>query len=166
NTVLEATDWLLKRSQIDGGEPNTVPPLRQNAFGGSFGGPVPHIKDFFFFGNYSGVRESSAIATGTTINTEIPVLPTDRSAASLATAFFPGGLPEGTSIDPVALAWLNLPASKCPGFNDGTHCIPSLPGTAGVVGGITTLAPLDLSSVGAFRDNQFTVTSDKKFGVN
>src|SRR5208283_5288744 len=61
-------------------------------------------------------------------------------------------------------AWLNLPASKCPGFNDGTHCIPSLPGTAGVVGGVTNLAGLVRSSAGVFHDNQYTVTSDKKFG--
>jgi Carboxypeptidase regulatory-like domain/TonB dependent receptor len=159
NNEMNANDWFLKQSEILSGTPNVAPVLRQNAFGASIGGPVPGIKNFFFFGNYSGVQEASGIATGTTIDTEIPVLPMNRSAASLETAF---GVPR---IDPVALAWLNLPASSCPGFNDGVHCIPSLPGTPGVVNGVTNLASLHLSSVGYFHDNQFTVTTDKRFGT-
>jgi len=158
NDIMNANDWFLKQSQVSSGQHNNAPRLRQNAFGASVGGPVPGIKNFFFFGNYSGVREASGIASGTTIDTEIPVLPTNRSAASLESAF---GVPR---IDPVALNWLNLPASKCPGFNDGAHCIPSLPGTAGIVGGLTNLASLHLSSLGTFHDNQFTVTTDIKFG--
>ncbi|MGA7928363.1 MAG: TonB-dependent receptor [Candidatus Sulfotelmatobacter sp.] len=166
NPVLDANDYFLKQGEIAAGTPNTPPVLRQNAFGGSIGGPVPLIKNFFFFGNYSGVREASGIATGTTIQTSIPVLPAVRSAGNLISAFFPGGvLPAGyTQLDPVALAFLNLPASACPGFNDGTHCIPTLPGTPGNTNGVTNLAPLDISSVGVFHDNQFTVTTDKKFG--
>jgi hypothetical protein len=160
NPVLDANDYFLKQAELAGGEKNKAPVLRQNAFGASIGGPVPFIKNFFFFGNYSGVREASAIAAGTTIQTQIPVLPTDRSAASLESAF---GV---SSIDPVALAWMNLPASACPGFNDRTHCIPSLPGIPGVVGGVTNLATLDIASVGVFHDNQFTVTTDKRFGSN
>jgi hypothetical protein len=159
NNIMDANDWFLKQSEVLAGTPQNAPVLRQNAFGASIGGPVPGIKNFFFFGNYSGVREASAIASGTTIDTQMPVLPASRTAASLESAF---GVPR---IDPVALAWLNLPASKCPGFNDGVHCIPSLPGTPGVVGGVTTLAPLHLASVGVFHDNQYTVTTDKKFGA-
>ncbi len=162
NSVLDANDPFLKGSQLAAGEPNTAPVLRQNAFGASVGGPVPGIKDFFFFGNYSGVREASAIAAGTVINTDLPVLPADRSAANLMSVF-------GVSkIDPVALAWLNLPASKCPGFNDGVHCIPTIPGIPGetLVNGVltTTLGPLNLSSLGVFHDNQYTITADKKIG--
>jgi hypothetical protein len=160
NPVLDANDYFLKQGELAAGQSNTAPVLRQNAFGASVGGPVPFIKNFFFFGNYSGVREASAIATGTTIQTNIPVLPSNRSAANLQSTF---GVP---SIDPVALAFLNLPASACPGFNDGTYCIPSLPGTPGNTAGVTNLAPLDISSVGVFHDNQFTVTTDKKFGLN
>jgi hypothetical protein len=166
NPVLDANDYFLKESQLGSGVSNTAPVLRQNAYGASFGGPVPFIKNFFFFGNYSGVREASAIAQGTTIFTQIPILPAVRSAANLTSAFFPGGLPAGyTGLDPVALKWLNLSPSDCPGFNDGVNCIPSLPGTPGLnASGQTNLAPLSVSSLGVFHDNQFTVTTDKKFG--
>ncbi|HET9408627.1 MAG TPA: TonB-dependent receptor [Candidatus Sulfotelmatobacter sp.] len=160
NNLLDANDWFLKRSELTAQppKPNKAPVLRQNAFGASFGGPVPGIKNFFFFGNYSGVREASAIAKGTTISTSIPILPSSRDAATLMSTF---GV---TSIDPVALAWLNLPASKCPGFNDGTHCIPSLPGTPGVVAGATNTATLQLAALGTYADDQFTITVDKKIG--
>ena len=34
-----------------------VTPLRQNQFGGYFGGPIPHLRDrAFFFGSYEGLR--------------------------------------------------------------------------------------------------------------
>jgi len=108
NNLFDANDWFLRRFELQNGEKTKAPVLRQNAFGASIGGPVPGIKNFFFFGNYSGVREASAIASGTTINANIPVLPAQRDAATLMSTF---GVP---SIDPVALAWLNLPASKCP----------------------------------------------------
>ncbi len=165
NPVLDANDYFLKEGQLASGKSNSAPVLRQNAFGASIGGPVPFIKNFFFFGNYSGVREASAIAAGTTIQTQIPVLPTDRSATSLINTFFSGTLPAGyTALDPSAVAWLNLPASFCPGFNDSVHCIPTVTGTAGNTAGATNLGPLNISSVGIFHDNQFTVTTDKKFG--
>lgn len=163
NNILDANDPFLKGTQLAAGEPNKPPVLRQNAFGASVGGPVPGIKDFFFFGNYSGVREASAIASGTVINAEIPALTADRTASTLMSEF-------GVSkIDPVALAWLNLPASKCPGFNDGVHCIPSLTPILGGLPGLdskgdTKLGSLNLSSLGVFHDNQFTVTADKKIG--
>lgn len=160
NEALDANDFFLNRS----GQPTPV--LRQNVFGGSFGGPVPKAKDFFFFGNYQGTRALSGISTGTFISDQIPVLPADRSPASLISSFFPGGLPAGlTSLDPSAVAFLNLPASKCPGFNDGTHCIPSLPGTPGLTGGAVNLGTLSRSLAGPFSENQFTITADKQLGA-
>ncbi len=157
NEALNANDFFLNRS----GQPK--PLLRQNVFGGSFGGPVPKVKDFFFFGNYQGTRALSGISAGTFISNQIPVLPADRSQANLISTFFPGGLPAGyTSLDPSAVAFLNLPASKCPGFNDGTHCIPSLPGTPGLTGTAVNLATLSRSLAGPFSENQFTITTDKQ----
>ncbi len=161
NNVLNANDFFLNRNGQE------RPVLRQNQYGGSIGGPVPSFKNFFFFGNYQGWRAASGIAQGTILNQNIPVLPADRSEANLRSIFFPQGLPPGfTQLNPVALNILNLPASKCPIFNDGTHCIPTLPGAPGVVdaAGTPNRATLSRSAVGTFRDEQFTITMDKQFG--
>jgi hypothetical protein len=162
NSVLNANDFFLNRA----GQPRPV--LRQNQFGGSLGGPVPLVKEFFFFGNYQGTRGASGLSSGTTLSTNIPILPTNRSAANLQSTFFPNGLPPGfTTLDPVAVNLLNLPASKCPSFNDGTYCIPSLAGTPGFatptalrLGRITRSVP------GNIDGDQFTITSDKSLGTN
>ena len=163
NNDLNANDFFLNQS----GEPTPV--LRQNQFGGSFGGPVPKMKDLFFFANYQGTRASSGISTGTLVSTQMPIFPADRSVPSLQATFFPGGLPPGyTSLDSAAVAFLNLPASKCPGFNDGTHCIPTLPGTAGLSdpttpGSAPNLATLSRSLAGPFTDNEYVISIDKQF---
>lgn len=158
NNALNANDWFLNR------EGQQRPVLRQNQFGGSLGGPVPLMKNFFFFMNYQGTRAASGISSGTTINTNITALPADRSPANLQAAFFPDGLPPGfKGLDPSAVAFLNLPASKCPGFNDGTYCIPSLPGTPGLSpSGAVNLANLTRAATGTFDDDQFTITMDKQ----
>jgi hypothetical protein len=156
NNVLNANDFFLNGA----GQPRPV--LKQNQFGASFGGPVPWISDFFFFGNYQGTRARSGISAGTTIATNIPVLPANRSAANLQSIFFPGGLPAGASINPVAVAFLNLSADRCPGFNDGQFCIPSLAGTPGLTGTAVNLARLQRSGVGSFTDDQFTISLDKQ----
>lgn len=158
NNALNANDFFLNRAG------RARPVLRQNQFGGSFGGPVPKIKDFFFFGNYQGWRAASGVSAGTTLGTNIPVLPSNRSEANLRAIFFPGGLPPGfTALDPVALKILNLPASKCPAFSDSSFCIPSLQGTPGFgSSGALNRAFLSRSSVGTFHDDQFTITIDKQ----
>jgi hypothetical protein len=160
NNVLNANDFFLNS------EGQHRPVLRQNQFGGSLGGPIPLTKGAFFFMNYQGTRAASGISAGTNFSTTIPVLPADRSAGNLARVYFPGGLPSGTSINPVAVAFLNLPASKCPGFNDGHFCIPSLPGTAGLTGSSINVAQIARSAVGNFQDDQFTLTADKNIGQN
>jgi hypothetical protein len=137
------------------------PVLRQNQYGGSFGGPVPKSKNFFFFVNYQGTREASGISAGTVLNSQIPVLPTSRDAATLAATFLPAGF-SASQINPVALAYLNLPASKCPLFNDGRFCIPTVAGTPGFSGQSVNLGSVTSSSVGAFQDDQYTLTVDKQ----
>src|SRR5258705_530363 len=133
------------------------PVLRQNQYGGSFGGPVPKSKDFFFFVNYQGTREASGISAGTVLNSQIPVLPASRDAATLAARFLPAGF-SASQINPVALAYLNLPASRCPLFSDGKFCIPTVTPTLNNpnIGNVTA------SSVGAFQDDQYTITVDKQ----
>lgn len=159
NTVFNANDWFLNSQ----GQPR--PELDQNQFGASFGGPVPAVKNFFFFLNYQGTREVSAAggaASGTQMSTSLPILPASRDANTLATDFLAGTGYTTANIDPSALKWLNLPASKCPGFNDGTFCIPTLAGTAGISGGSINTATISRALPGTFNDDQFVVTVDKQ----
>jgi carboxypeptidase family protein/TonB-dependent receptor-like protein len=175
NNVLNANDFFLNRAGTDNNGDGKAdrPLLRQNQFGFSFGGPAPSniggpfksiFKNLFFFTNYQGTRAASGVSTGTQLSTNIPVLPSDRTAASLINTYFPAGLPAGfTSLDPSALAVLNLPASKCSGFSDGKFCIPSLPGTPGFgPTGTINIANLNRSAVGTYTDDQFTITADKQ----
>lgn len=156
NNVFNANDWFLNRAG------KKRPVLRQNQFGASFGGPVPKVKELFFFLNYQGTRANSGISPGTFFTTRIPVLPTTRDAATLATAFLTGTGYTAADIDPTALAFLNLPASKCPGFNDGTHCLPTLAGTPGFTGATLNRAFVSASSLGRYNDDQFVATADKQ----
>jgi len=87
NNVLNANDFFFNAATPQ--VPRPV--LRQNQYGGSFGGPVPKSKDFFFFVNYQGTREESGISAGTVLNSQIPVLPAQRDAATLAATFLPTG---------------------------------------------------------------------------
>jgi hypothetical protein len=157
NNVLNANDFFFNAATPQ--VPRPV--LRQNQYGGSFGGPVPKSKDFFFFVNYQGTREASGISAGTVLNSQIPVLPATRDAATLAATFLPAGF-SASQINPVALAYLNLPASKCPLFNDGRFCIPTVAGTPGFRGQSVNLGTVTSSSVGAFQDDQYTITIDKQ----
>jgi hypothetical protein len=157
NNVLNANDFFFNAATPQ--VPRPV--LRQNQYGGSFGGPVPKSKDFFFFVNYQGTRETSGISAGTVLNSQIPVLPASRDAATLAATFLPAGF-SGSQINPVALAYLNLPASKCPLFNDGRFCIPTVAGTPGFSGQSVNLGTVTSSGVGAFQDDQYTLTVDKQ----
>jgi hypothetical protein len=157
NNVLNANDFFFNAATPQ--VPRPV--LRQNQYGGSFGGPVPKSKDFFFFVNYQGTREASGISAGTVLNSQIPVLPASRDAATLAATFLPAGF-SASQINPVALAYLNLPASKCPLFNDGRFCIPTVAGTPGFSGQSVNLGAVTSSSVGAFQDDQYTLTADKQ----
>jgi len=165
NDVLNANDWFLNQ----GGNPRPV--LRQNQFGAGLGGKVPLIKDFFFFMDYQGTRATSGISTGTFFSTTIPVLPATRDAATLAADFLAGTPYTAANIDPSALKFLNLPAAKCPGFNDGTFCIPSLAGTPGLTTNPTTgvtsvnLARVTSSSIGRYNDDQFITSVDKQIGL-
>jgi Carboxypeptidase regulatory-like domain len=157
NNVLNANDFFFNAATPE--VPRPV--LRQNQYGGSFGGPVPKSKDFFFFVNYQGTREQSGISAGTVLNSQIPVLPKSRDAATLAATFLPPGF-SASQINPVALAYLNLPASKCPLFNDGTFCIPTVAGNPGFSGQSVSLGTVTATSVGKFQDDQFVLTADKQ----
>ena len=141
-----------------GGTPRPV--LKQNQFGGNFGGPVPKLRDTFFFGSYEGTRQRNGVAGG--VSTQFPILPATRDAASLAAAFSANGC--GTTgqpacltasqIDPVAVSLLNLPG-KYNGF-----LVPSGRGTPGnaAFGLFTISSPLQ------FTEDQFNANVDKTIG--
>ena len=180
NDKLNANDFFRNRN----GQPR--PRYRQGVYGASIGGPIwlPHFGEggdalqstqnrHFFFFNYQGTHAASGTAAGTNFATNIPVLPTNRSEANLIATFFPGGLPLGfTNLNPVALAYLNLPGNKCPGFGDA-FCIPTVAPNAGNgaagfhgPGGTLSLGSLNRAALGTFKDNQFTITTDHQITTN
>jgi len=148
NDVLNANEYFLKRA----GQPR--PSIKQNIFGGSFGGPLrPNAKLGFFFVNYQGTRQRSGLSPGTLIGTNLPVIPSDRSPQSLANVFFNGDV---TQLDPVAVALLNVKSNQFGGAGGG-WLIPSLPGTPGSQANFTFSRP------GRFTDDQFTANWDRDF---
>jgi hypothetical protein len=122
------------------------PVLRQNQFGGNFGGPVPKLKDTFFFASYEGTRQTNGVAGSA--EAAFPVLPAQRTEANIESAF---GLAPG-SIDPTALALLNAPG-KFGGF-----LIPSGTGTPGQFGEATFSEPL------LYNEDQFNINVDRLIG--
>ena len=124
------------------------PVLKQNQFGGNFGGPVPKVKDTFVFASYEGTRQINGVAGAA--EADMPVMPADRTEANIESAF---GLAPG-SLSPVALALLNAPG-KYNGF-----LIPSGTGTPGTFGEATFSEPL------LYNEDQFNINVDHNFNVN
>lgn len=153
NDVLNANNYFFNRSGL------ARPSLKQNIFGASAGGPVGFEKFGYFFVNYQGTRQRSGEDNGTYISTVLPILPTDRSQASLSQAFFGNAT---TPIDPVILKLLNFKSNQF-GGGIGGYLIPSLPGTPGVSNGVVNSAPFLYSEPGRYTDNQFTTNWDREF---
>ena len=153
NDALNANDFFLNQSA----QPRPV--LRQNQFGGTIGGPIRRDKTFFF-GSYQGSLQTNGQAPGALASAFLPPLTDDRSAAALGQIFAGqagafGGVavaPDGSNINPVALALLNF---KLP---DGTYAIPTpqtlLPGGVG---------ESIYSIPGKYREDQFSVNLDHNF---
>jgi Carboxypeptidase regulatory-like domain len=166
NTALDANDYFLGKVVV-----------KQNIFGGDIGGPVsPGAKLGYFYFNLQGTRQRSGDSPGTFINTSVPVLPSDRSAANLESVFSSpavAGCPAIplTAIDPVALALLNTPGTQFGG--GGGFLFPTVPGTPGVTqtfnaasstcSSAVNYGPLVLTDPGKFTDNQFTANWDREF---
>src|SRR5437868_9365774 len=149
NDVLNANDFFLNRAGLD------RPSVKQNIFGGSFGGPLgPAAKLGFFFVNYQGTRQRSGLSPGTFISTTIPVLPSVRDDATLdATLESAFGVP---SIDPVIHKLLLFKSNQF-GNTPGGYLIPSITGTVGGTGQFIVSKP------GRFTDDQFTANWDREF---
>jgi len=153
NDVFNANEYFEKRN----GQPRPV--VKQNLFGGSFGGPLGHdAQGGNLFVNYQGTRQESGLSPGALISTVLPVLPADRSAASLSMAAF--GNPF-TPIDPVAFALLNVKSNQFGGAGGG-WLIPSL--AASNPANPAAGAAFNYSQPGRFDDDQFTTSYDRQFG--
>ncbi len=142
NTDLNANDYILKSNGV------ARPVLQQNQFGGSLGGPIAPVLNSFFFVNYEGVRQKNGV-TGS-VSGPFPVLPSTRTAATLASAF---GL-KASDIDPVVVNLLNAPGPY------GGLLFPSGVGAAvGQIGTYSYSKPVTLNSnqVSSRVDADFTV---------
>lgn len=156
NDVLDANDFFLNRN----GQPRPV--LRQNQFGGTIGGPIVKQKTFFF-GAYQGSIQENGQAPGALQSTFLPPLTNDRSAAALGQLFGGqtgafGGVavaPDGSNINPVALALLNF---KLP---NGSFAIPN-PQTILPTG----IGQSTYSVPGSYRQDQFSANLDQYLSQN
>ena len=125
NNIMNANDFFLNETG------QRRPDLKQNQFGFTFGGPIKK-DELYFFGSYQGTRQVNGLAAGQSraacsATVSEPPLTNDRSPAALGRLF--GGLtgrlggvavnPDGSNINPVALALLN---DKLP---DGNFLIPT-----------------------------------------
>jgi len=159
NDVLNANDFFLNAAV------QKRPPVKQNIFGGSLGGPAGREKYGFFFVNYQGTRQRSALSPGTQINNPgFPSLPTTRDATSIANALSTQAFPIApTDIDPVILKLLQFKSGQ---FGDPNgFLIPSV-GTPDLNPNKTTsyaTAPLIISKPGKYTDDQFTANWDREF---
>src|SRR5216117_589846 len=159
NDVLNANEYFLNANS----QPR--PSVKQNIFGVSLGGPVGKEKYGFFFVNYQGTRQRSALSPGTQINNPgFPSLPTTRDATSIANALSTQAFPIApTDIDPVILKLVQFKSGQ---FGDPNgFLIPSV-GTPNLNPNKTTsyaTAPLIISKPGKYTDDQFTANWDREF---
>src|SRR5229473_1723147 len=164
NDVLNANEFFLNKNG------QARPSVKQNIFGGSLGGPVVKEKAGFFFLNYQGTRQRSGLSPGTFISSNIPLLPADRSPASLKSAF---GLP---SIDPIlsntsGTGLLQRQDTTGQFGPKGGFLIPSgqiaagctAGCTPGLTNGVVNTGAFALSEPGKFTDDQFTSNWDREF---
>lgn len=154
DTVMNANDYFLKRSELLSGAANTPPVLNQNQFGGDLGGPIKKDK-LLFFTSYQGTRSKNGFSGSclTTINGIGGLTNTNRTAAGLGAAFagdtgqFGGEaiLANGSNISQQAINLLNL---KLP---NGQFVIPSPP---------TGQSSLVVTNPCPFNEDQFLTDAD------
>jgi len=87
NNFFNANDFFFKNSERGSGLANTPPEVKQNQFGGTFGGPIKKDK-FFFFGSYQGTRQLNGIGSNgfATSLTEVGLLPFNEPGVPFASA--------------------------------------------------------------------------------
>src|ERR1700720_2541140 len=83
NTVFDANDFFRNSTG------QSRPVLRQNQFGGTFGGPILKNK-LFFFVSYQGTRQTNGLGSTSLQSVRLPLLSpgaAGRTAAALGTEF-------------------------------------------------------------------------------
>jgi Carboxypeptidase regulatory-like domain/TonB dependent receptor/TonB-dependent Receptor Plug Domain len=146
--------------------------LKQNQFGGDFGGPIKKDK-LQFFTSYQGTRQRNGLDINCSSSMKEAPLTNDRSAAALGALIFPyedingpnptgrtalGGTQvaqDGSNINPVALALLN---TKLP---NGNYLIPT-PQTVNTSPSIPfdSQGTLVFSEACPFTEDQFMTNAD------
>jgi hypothetical protein len=138
NDALNANEFFRNRAS----QPRGV--LKQNQFGGTFGGPIKKDKLLFFL-SYQGMRQINGVGSGGVSSFFSPPFTNDRSRAALGRLFSglagaQGGVAvaaDGSNISPQALALLNLKLAN------GQYAIPT-PQT------VTPTQPLALQGFSSF----------------
>ena len=150
NDVLNANEYFQKSAGLP------RPPVKQNIFGGSFGGPIgKEAQAGFFFVNYQGTRQRSALSPGTLITTTLPVIPASVRVDSTMDAQLESAF-NVPSIDPVIHKLLLVQSNEF-GAPAGGYLFPALQGNLG------DSAPFVTSKPGRYTDDQFTTTWDREF---
>ena len=150
NDVLNANEYFQKSAGLP------RPPVKQNIFGGSFGGPIgKEAQAGFFFVNYQGTRQRSALSPGTLITTTLPVIPASVRVDSTMDAQLESAF-NVPSIDPVIHKLLLVQSNQF-GAPAGGYLFPALQGNLG------DSAPFVTSKPGRYTDDQFTTTWDREF---
>ncbi len=132
-----------------------VPVLLQNQFGGQAGGPIPKMKDTFWFFSYQGTRQKNGVSS--LISGPEAVLPTVRTAATLGAAFNINP----SLIDPVAVNILN---AKGP-YGGLLYPTGSCAGVAGC-NGVGGIGQLVLSLPTIYNEDQESVSVDRNLFRN
>jgi Carboxypeptidase regulatory-like domain/TonB dependent receptor len=171
NNLFNANDFF---SKLDG-QPR--PDLKQNQFGASIGGPLLRDRTLFF-GAYQRSVEVNGL--GDEQNPTLPLLTSDRSAATLGEQFCPEGhldsagapatgyqtqaggtqvMCDGSNVNPVALAILN---AKLP---SGQYAVPSpqiaLPVTGPDASDQLPLGQSTFAIPAHFHEDQFSIDIDQ-----
>ncbi len=128
----------------------SVPVLLQNQFGGQIGGPVPKLKETFWFFSYQGTRQKNGVSS--LVSGSQPVLPAVRTAETLGAAF---GI-NPSLIDPVAVNLLN---QKGP-YNGLLYPSGSCQGVTGC-NGIGSIGLLVLSLPTIYNEDHVAVSGDR-----
>src|SRR5271168_4823191 len=134
--------------------------LRQNQFGGDFGGPIKRDK-LQFFTSYQGTRQRNGLDVNCSSSMKEAPLTNDRSQAALGALFAGqsgalGGATiaaDGSNINPVALALLN---TKLP---NGQYLIPT-PQSIDPSQPFDSQGSLSFSEACPFSEDQFMTNAD------